>query len=213
MPPRRTTRPTRILIGPRRLRRASPARPRSENQLVSLSLARQGAAQWIVGGENGEDEPKLAGAFFLGPPLPLDGRLYALAEFNGEIRLVVLDGKNGRLLWQQQLVHVDNRHDSRRRHRRLAGASPSFDGGVLLCPTSAGALVAVDIATRSLLWGYPYLKQPPAGPNQRFGFHAVPGPAAAAAGPAVGRCDGHRGGWPRAADGLRVGRTCTAWTC
>ena len=74
---------------------------------MSLSLARQGAAQWVVGGEHGEDEPKLAGAFFLGPPLPLAGKLYVLAEFNGEIRLVVLDAQNGRLEWQQQLAHAD----------------------------------------------------------------------------------------------------------
>lgn len=143
---------------------------RSSNQLVSLSLARQGAAQWIVGGDSGEDEPKLAGAFFLGPPLPLEGRLYAIAEFNGEIRLVVLDGKTGRLQWQQQLAHVDNRTIQVDAGRRLAGATPSYDGGVVVCPTSAGAVVAVDVTMRSLLWGFQYVKRPEATRQQFFGF-------------------------------------------
>ena len=147
-----------------------PGAPQSSNQLVSLSLARQGAAQWIVGGENGEDEPKLAGAFFLGPPLPLQDSLYAIAEFNGEIRLVVLEAKTGRLQWQQQLAHADNRTIQMDAGRRLNGATPSYDGGVLVCPTSAGAVVGVDITTRSLLWGFQYVKRPEANQQQFFGF-------------------------------------------
>lgn len=144
--------------------------PGSSNQLVSLSLARQGAAQWIVGGESGEDEPQLAGAFFLGAPLPLDGRLYAIAEFQGEVRLVVLDAKSGRLQWQQQLAHADQRTIQVDAGRRLSGAMPSYDGGVLVCPTSLGALVAVDLTTRELLWGFQYLQGAEGSPQQFFGF-------------------------------------------
>lgn len=147
-----------------------PGAPKPYNQLVSLSLDRQGAAQWIVGGENGEDDPKLAGGFFLGPPLPLHGRLYALAEFNGEIRLVVLEANSGQLVWQQQLAHVDFPTIVGAGARRLAGATPSFEGGVLLCPTSSGALIAVDISTQSLLWGYQYWKQPTTTSHRGFGI-------------------------------------------
>jgi outer membrane protein assembly factor BamB len=147
-----------------------PGAPQSSNQLVSLSLARQGAAQWIVGGENGEDEPKLAGAFFLGAPLPLRDSLYAIAEFNGEIRLVVLEAKTGRLQWQQQLAHADDRTIQMDAGRRLNGATPSYDGGVLVCPTSAGAVVGVDVTTRSLLWGFQYVVRPEANQQQFFGF-------------------------------------------
>jgi hypothetical protein len=43
--------------------------------------------------------------------------------------------------------------------RRLAGATPSFADGVLVCPTSTGVVVAVDLATRALLWGYQYEPQ------------------------------------------------------
>lgn len=144
---------------------------RTTNQLVSLSLARQGAAEWIVGGESGEDEPGLAGAFFLGPPLPLEGNLYGMAEVNGEIRLVVLDAASGRLVWQQQLAHVESRTIEVDGVRRLVGAMPSYEGGVLICPTSAGAVVAVDRAARSLLWGYQYLTAPQQ--PQHFGLRAA----------------------------------------
>ena len=61
----------------------------------SPSVWGEGKLRWIVGGEDGTDEPKLAKAFFLGAPLPLMGRLYVLAEVNGEIRLVVLDADSG----------------------------------------------------------------------------------------------------------------------
>ncbi len=160
----------RVFIGRVGARGGDAADPRSTNQLVSLSLARQGAAQWIVGGEDGEDEPQLAGAFFLGAPLPLDGHLYALAEFHGEIRLVVLNAANGRLEWQQQLAHVESQQIEVDSRRRLAGATPSYEGGVLLCPTSAGALVAVDLASRSLLWGYSYVPVPDRSQQRGFGI-------------------------------------------
>ncbi len=126
------------------------------NKLVALELKAQGKLRWIVGDEDGTDEPKMAGAFFLGPPLPLMDQLFVLAEINGEIRLVVLDAETGRLRWSQQLAHVDARDIRNDPGRRSAGASPSFSDGVLVCPTSSGAVVAVDVATRSLLWGYQY---------------------------------------------------------
>ncbi len=113
--------------------------------------------KWEVGGTTGEDEPKLAGAFFLGPPLPLAGHLYALAEMKGqEIRLVALSSKTGALEWSQQLAVVEQPGVLGDPFRRNAGASPSFADGVLVCPTSAGAIVAIDLTTRSLLWGYQY---------------------------------------------------------
>ncbi|MFW6171662.1 MAG: PQQ-binding-like beta-propeller repeat protein, partial [Planctomycetota bacterium] len=126
------------------------------NKLVALDLQSEGKILWIVGEEDGTDEPKLAGAFFLGPPLPLMGQLYVLAEINGEIRLAVLDAKTGALDWSQQLAHIDAQNIAGDPTRRAAGASPSFADGVLVCPTSSGAVVAVDIANRALLWGYQY---------------------------------------------------------
>ncbi|HUY34739.1 MAG TPA: PQQ-binding-like beta-propeller repeat protein [Pirellulales bacterium] len=129
---------------------------RSYNRLAAYEIATEGKLKWSVGGQTGDGQLPLAGSFFLGPPLPLAGKLYVLAEIKGEIRLFALDPRNdGRLEWSQQLaaVPVGVQEDPL---RRFAGATPSYAEGILVCPTSAGAAVAIDLATRSLLWGYQY---------------------------------------------------------
>jgi len=129
---------------------------RNANRLAARELRTQGKLKWEVGGIAGGDEPKLAGAFFLGPPLPLLGHLYVMAEMKSqEIRLVVLSSKTGALEWSQQLAVVET-PITMDTNRRNAGATPSFADGVIVCPTSAGAVVAIDSATHSLLWGYQY---------------------------------------------------------
>ena len=157
----------RFFPGPGRGRQPNPNWPQSHNELVALDLNRQGALLWRVGGESGWEEPKLARAFFLGAPLPLMEQLFVLAELNGEIRLVALDNQTGRQKWSQQLAHVDTYTILRNRTRRLAGATPSYGDGVLVCPTSAGAVVAVDLSTRTLLWGNQYEPIPA---RTRFGI-------------------------------------------
>jgi tetratricopeptide (TPR) repeat protein len=144
------------------------------NELAAYELRTQGKIKWKVGGggdkRDFDAEPKLAGAYFLGPPLPLNGQLYVLAEINNEeIALVVLDAKTGKLQWQQQLVSTgeSNSNGFQENYRRLTGATPSFADGVLVCPTSAGAVVAVDLATHKLLWGYEYPPGQP-GPTQQM---------------------------------------------
>ncbi len=134
----------------------NPDQPKNYNSLVALDVATEGKYRWRVGGVNGEDEPALAGAFFLGAPLVLSDELYVLAEIRGDISLVVLDAEKGKVRWTQQLAHVGQVNILNDTVRRLAGATPSFSDGVLICPTSGGAVVAVDIPNRSLLWGYQY---------------------------------------------------------
>ncbi len=87
------------------------------------------------------------------------GQLYVLAEMKGEIRLLVLDAANGNLSWSQQLLAVMEQNSQQIPPiRRMSGISPSYADGILVCPTSTGALVAVELATRSLLWGYRYAR-------------------------------------------------------
>ena len=129
---------------------------RPGNQLVALELATQGKIRWLLGGDDG-DLPELKDAFFMGPPLPLGDRLYVVTELKDEIKLLVLDAESGAIVWSQQLGHIDLPYQNVwLQGRRLIGASPSFADGILVCPTSAGAAVAVDLATRSLVWGYEY---------------------------------------------------------
>jgi len=130
------------------------SRPAPHNRLAAYDVD-TGKLVWHVGGPERDAPLPLAGSFFLGPPLPLTGRLYAIAEAMGEIRLIVLDGKSGELLWSQQLAGTDLAI-LKDPQRRMAGISPSYADGVLVCPTGSRSIVAVDLATRSLLWGYAY---------------------------------------------------------
>lgn len=141
------------------------------NTLTAVSLKQEGSLLWENGGKV-SNVPELKGAFFLGAPLPLVGRLYALVEIDQEIRLVVMKSETGELLWSQQLGRIESRGITNDAVRRLAGSSPSFADGVLVCPTSAGTLIGVELSTHRLLWGYNYLSSTASGlPNQ---FQRVP---------------------------------------
>lgn len=127
------------------------------NTLTAVELRSEGKRVWEINGSDVGGE--LEGAFFLGPPLCVDGRLHVLAEIKGSIYLVVLRNVEARphweLDWMQQLASVEVGIDLDPL-RRFAGAMPSMQGGVLICPTSAGVVVAVDVTKRSLLWAYRY---------------------------------------------------------
>jgi hypothetical protein len=125
------------------------------NRLMAVSLRKQGQTLWSVGGEKGDSEPQLAGYFFLGPPLPHEQKLFVLAEKDGTIRLCALDAASGRLEWTLAIAQLEAGILTDP-VRRLAGACPSMSEGILVCPTSAGAVAAVDPVTRSLVWGYQY---------------------------------------------------------
>ncbi|MBX7166472.1 MAG: PQQ-binding-like beta-propeller repeat protein [Pirellulales bacterium] len=133
------------------------------NRLAARNI-HSGKLVWEIGGQPGDDALEQAGAFFLGPPLALGDRLYCLAEINSEIRLLTVDAETGKLEWSQQLALLE-RSIAQDLGRRVAGLSPSYADGVLVCPTGAGAVVAVDLTSRSLLWGYRY----PAVPMQTVG--------------------------------------------
>lgn len=125
------------------------------NSLVALELESEGILKWFQGVRAGPDSP-LADAFFLGPPLPLEGRLYVMCELAGDILLLCLDPLTGKEIWRQQLVSSEFGTVSRDSIRRVAGAMLSYQDGVLICPTGAGAMVAVNLGDRTLRWGVNY---------------------------------------------------------
>ncbi|MHB8897570.1 MAG: outer membrane protein assembly factor BamB family protein [Thermoguttaceae bacterium] len=145
---------SRVLLAPGNAGTTSHALMTS-NRLAALEIRSQGKLRWELGGAHSDHPLPLAGAFFLGPPLPLLGDLYVLAEIEGEIRLLALRAETGELLWQQQLAVVEQSvfQDTL---RRVSGVSPSYGDGILVCPTSHRSVVALDLTTRSLLWGYSY---------------------------------------------------------
>lgn len=150
----------------------SNARAAGNNILESVSIAAEGTILWRVGGSTGVDEPQLSDAYFLGPPLPYEGELYCLADFKGEMKLVVLDATTGRLLWKQQLVHSASSPLQSDVERRSQALSPSISDGVILCPTGLGAVAAVDLLSRTLKWGatYPNNRGQSQYPRRGLGF-------------------------------------------
>ena len=130
-----------------------------KNTLVALELPSEGSLLWRLG-EGADASSSLFDAFFLGPPLPLDGRLYVMAEVAGDILLVCLDPSTGAELWRQQLVAVETGAIDVDAGRRVVGATPTYSDGLLICPTGAGATVAVDLVDRMLRWGVTYARQP-----------------------------------------------------
>ncbi|MCE9604177.1 MAG: PQQ-like beta-propeller repeat protein [Planctomycetia bacterium] len=138
----------------------------SSNRLAAYELASEGKLVWEIGGPYGMQDPNLADTFFLGAPLPLGDRLYVLAETKGEIRLIVLHAATGKFDWAQQLAVANEAADMNL--RRTCGLSPSYSDGVLICPTALGAIVAVDVNDRSLLWGFQYPRAGISTRNQVF---------------------------------------------
>lgn len=129
------------------------------NQLAAYELASQGKLAWELDG--GRTTGPLAGAFFLGPPLAIDNTLFTIAEVRGALYLLALDPATGKLQWQQQLVNLEQ-GISPDVNRRRVGATPSYAGGILVCPTGASAAFGIDVVKREFAWVYRYPREAPA---------------------------------------------------
>jgi outer membrane protein assembly factor BamB len=123
------------------------------NRLVAYELASEGKLVWEIDGARATGE--LAGAFFLGAPLAIDNSLLVMAEIRSAIYLLALDPRTGKLQWQQQLADLEL-GIGLDLLRRQVGSTPSYAGGILVCPTAAGVVVAVDVVKRELAWVYRY---------------------------------------------------------
>ena len=127
---------------------------RRGNRLRAFAIAARGAARWQLPAADSD-------AWYLGPPLVVGHELYVLVEEKGEVRLDVLSADRGTLVWSQPLAELDEDEQitsQRSRPRRLAGLSPALADGVLVCPLGTGTVVAVDLATRRLLWAHRYAR-------------------------------------------------------
>ncbi|HVK11419.1 MAG TPA: PQQ-binding-like beta-propeller repeat protein, partial [Gemmataceae bacterium] len=110
-------------------------------------------------------ETFLADALFLGPPLPLAGKLYVVVEKDG-LFLVCLDpGRMEQasrqtspipsLVWTQKLGDPNGAlpEDALRRYQ---GIHLAYKDGVLVVPTNAGAVLGIDLFSHSLIWAAAY---------------------------------------------------------
>ncbi len=135
---------------------------RIANRLIALPLVAGDASRmkirhpiWTAGGIDGYrlDNSLLAGHIFLGPPLPIDGLLFAMTHSNRQVNLVALSAARGKPIWSQCLALLDQPLKNEIHRFQIAETcQPSFSDGILVCPTDAGLLVGVDALTGSLLW-------------------------------------------------------------
>ncbi len=128
----------------------------STNQLAAYDIATQGKLAWELDG--GHATGNLAGAFFLGAPLAIDNTLFVMAEIRSAVYLIAFDSATGHVEWQQQLVGLEQ-GISMDPARRKTGAAPSYAAGILICPTSASTVVAIDVVKREFAWVYRYPRE------------------------------------------------------
>jgi outer membrane protein assembly factor BamB/tetratricopeptide (TPR) repeat protein len=129
------------------------------SRLQAFDLA-TGKLVWELGGRSPDTQGEFSDCYFLGAPLPLGGKLYLLIEKASELRLVCLDAQKGEVNWTQPLANVRDRLllDV---GRRMRGVNLAYGGGMLVCPTNAGAILGVDLLTHSLVWAHPYREEQP----------------------------------------------------
>jgi outer membrane protein assembly factor BamB len=126
------------------------------NVLAAFDLAAQGplaTSTWILGGrEDGHGQVReLAGHCFLGPPLAVADRLFIISERRQQLYLSCLKSETGALVWMQVLCSVSQPIAADFQRVGMA-CTPTFAEGIVVCPTHAGVLVAVDSLSGTLLW-------------------------------------------------------------
>jgi outer membrane protein assembly factor BamB len=141
---------------PQFMNRNNPENTATTNQLAAYDITTQGKLAWELDG--GRNIGKLTGAFFLGAPLAIDNTLYVIAEIGSALYLVALDPATGQVQWQQQLLRLEQSIALDPARRRV-GVTPSYAGGVLVCPTGAGTVVAIDLVKREFAWVYGYPRE------------------------------------------------------
>ena len=122
------------------------------NRLAAYNLA-LGHVSWEVGGQK-MNEPfdlPLAGHLFLGPPMIENGLAWVVAEYDGEVRLCVIDTETGEPQWSV-LLAIPEASIDRDTIRRNWPAQVASRDGIVVCPTTLGWLVAVDKTSHSILW-------------------------------------------------------------
>ncbi len=151
----------RLVVMPDGRRRLDADGMKTYNTLAAYSL-RTGKLKWEVGGPLIRQAGPLAGTFFLGPPLPIGRRLYVVGKRGERNHLLELDAETGQPTWELVLDEkpptpirtginpLETDPDSQPMLRE--GLSPSYAGGVLVCPTDDARYVGIDLRTRSLCW-------------------------------------------------------------
>lgn len=156
-----------------------PGSPMDQNGLRAWN-ASNGKLVWELPSHL-EGAGDLEDSFFLGPPLPMGGKLYVLNEKQQDLRMLTLDPATGKVLRTQLLGSAKDKIDQSL-HRRIHAAHLAYGEGMIIAPTNSGALLCIDMLTNSLVWAFPYREAPataqlpqPGQPGFRPGIRAIPG--------------------------------------
>jgi outer membrane protein assembly factor BamB len=123
------------------------------NRLEAFEIA-TGKLKWALGESSQQNE--LSDCYFLGPPLPLGGKLYVLTERQQELRLACIDPMPVPKIVAMQTLATTREKMQADVTRRTEAAHLAYSEGILVCPTNAGAVLGVDLLSNSLVWAYPY---------------------------------------------------------
>ncbi|HUT10720.1 MAG TPA: PQQ-binding-like beta-propeller repeat protein [Thermoguttaceae bacterium] len=153
----------RLVVMPDGRRRLDPGLLKRHNLLTAHDL-QTGKVRWEIGGPSNVEGVRQPDTFFLGPPLPLGGRLYVPAEVGTQTTLLELDAETGETIGRLTLAEEDRQRPIPiswmtsllwlARSSRAHGLSPSYADGVLICCTPDQQVVAVDLATWTRRWSY-----------------------------------------------------------
>jgi outer membrane protein assembly factor BamB len=122
-----------------------------------------GKLKWELGGPPKTPGNPLAGSRFVGPPLPLGGQLFAVAECADQRQLLAIQPASGTVLYRLTLtVREESELDDETRKsltrtsvRTAAALCASADEGLLVCRLDGDRYVGVDLAGQSVAWVHP----------------------------------------------------------
>lgn len=139
-------------------RRGAPGAPattasrnptKAANHIVAIDLS-TGETVW-KSTSTGTASP----TYFLGAPLPIGETLFAVGQRGPEIVLEAIAASDGHRMWSIPLAISSEPLDGNPRRRGNACPIVLADG-LLICPTGAGVVVAVELLTRQVRWAFRY---------------------------------------------------------
>lgn len=136
----------------------------SGNDLIALSVA-SGDAVWTVPGRadrgssdsHAETDPA-SPLLFRSAPTPFGSQLLIVAEQSGEVSLEIRDAATGERIDRIPLCVIDDSLGTDP-YRAEQSAPVSVFDGIAVCPTGGGAVAAVDLLTRQVVWGFRYARE------------------------------------------------------
>lgn len=96
-------------------------------------------------------ESRSADACFCGLPIPIDRQMVGLVQIGELIRLYSVDQRTGQINWTLDVAEAARNSPSDADWRSQDCRVALIDG-VVVCPTGAGLLAGVELATRSVIW-------------------------------------------------------------